>query len=80
MFENFCLEIIETLKYFALEKFNLSCQAEHTKMNSRFNFNPGLSANRPLNNSAQWLSGSALNMVELMRADWTDCSWRGPEG
>ena len=42
MFENFCSDIIETMKCFALERFNLSCQAEHTKINSRLNFNPGL--------------------------------------
>ena len=42
MFENFCPDIIETMKCFALESFNLSCQAEHTKINSRLNFNPGL--------------------------------------
>ena len=42
MSENFCSEIIETMKCFALENFNLSCQAQHTKINSRLNFNPGL--------------------------------------
>ena len=42
MFENFYSDIIETMKCFALESFNLSCQAEHTKINSRLNFNPGL--------------------------------------
>ena len=42
MFENFCSDIIETMKYFAKESFNLRCQAEHTKINSRLNFNPGL--------------------------------------
>ena len=42
MFENFCSDIIQTMKYFALESFNLSCQAEHTKINSRLTFNPGL--------------------------------------
>ena len=31
MFENFCSDIIQTMKCFALESFNLSCQAEHTK-------------------------------------------------
>ena len=41
MFENFCSDI-QTMKCFALESFNLSCQAEHTKINSRLNFNPGL--------------------------------------
>ena len=41
MFENFCSNIIQTMKYFALESFNLS-QAEHTKINKRLNFNPGL--------------------------------------
>ena len=30
------------MKCFALESFNLSCQAEHTKINSRLNFNTGL--------------------------------------
>ena len=50
MFENFCSDIIETMKCFALESFNLSYQAEHTKINSRLNFNPGLSANHLLNN------------------------------
>ena len=30
------------MKCFALESFNLTCQAEHTKINSRLNFNPGL--------------------------------------
>ena len=30
------------MKCFALESFNLSCQAELTKINSRLNFNPGL--------------------------------------
>ena len=43
MFENFCSDIIQTMKCFALERFNLSFQAEHTKINSRLNFNPGLS-------------------------------------
>ena len=42
MFEIFCSDIIQTMKCFALESFNLSCQAEHTKINSRLNFNPGL--------------------------------------
>ena len=42
MFENFCSDIMQTMKCFALESFNLSCQAEHTKINSRLNFNPGL--------------------------------------
>ena len=42
MFENFCSDIIQTMKCFALENFNLTCQAEHTKINSRLNFNPGL--------------------------------------
>ena len=42
MFENFCSDIIETMKCFALESFDLSCQAEHTKINSRLNSNPGL--------------------------------------
>ena len=42
MFENFCSDIIQSMKCFALESFNLSCQAEHTKINSRLNFNPGL--------------------------------------
>ena len=31
MFENFCSDIIQTMKCFALESFNLSCQAEHAK-------------------------------------------------
>ena len=39
MFENFCSDIIQTMKFFALESFNVSCQAEHTKINSRLNFN-----------------------------------------
>ena len=34
MFENFCSDIIQTMKCFALESFNLSSQAEHTKINS----------------------------------------------
>ena len=47
MFENFSSDIIQTMKCFALESFNLSCtceatEAEHTKINSRLNFNPGL--------------------------------------
>ena len=42
MFESFCSDIIETMKCFALESFDLSCQAEHTKINSRLNSNPGL--------------------------------------
>ena len=42
MFENFCSDIIQTIKCFALESFNLSCQVEHTKINSLLNFNPGL--------------------------------------
>ena len=41
MFENFCSDI-QIMKCFALESFNLSCQAEHTKINNRLNFNPGL--------------------------------------
>ena len=35
MFENFCSDNIQTMKCFALESFNLRCQAEHTKINSR---------------------------------------------
>ena len=31
MFENFCTDIIQTMKCLALQSFNLSCQAEHTK-------------------------------------------------
>ena len=42
MFENFCSDIVQTMKYFALESFNLICQAEHTKIDSRLNFNPRL--------------------------------------
>ena len=42
IFENFCSDIIQIMKCFALESFNLTCQAEHTKINSRLNFNPGL--------------------------------------
>ena len=42
MFQNFCWDIIQTMNCFALESFNLSCQAEHTKIKSRSNFNPGL--------------------------------------
>ena len=42
MFENFCSDIIETMKCFALERFDISSRAEHTKINSRLNFNPGL--------------------------------------
>ena len=38
MFENFCSDIIQTMKCFALERFNLSCQVEHAKINSRLNF------------------------------------------
>ena len=34
-FESFCSDIIQTVKYFALESFKLSCQAQHTKINSR---------------------------------------------
>ena len=42
MFENFCSDIIQTMRCFTLESFNLSCQAEHTKINSGLNINPGL--------------------------------------
>ena len=42
MFENFFSDIIQTMKCFALESFNFSCQTEQTKINSRLNFNPGL--------------------------------------
>ena len=42
MFENFCSDIIQTIKCFALESFNLSCQAEHTQISSRLNFDPEL--------------------------------------
>ena len=42
MFENFCSDIIQIMKCFALESFNLSCQTENTKINSRLNFYPGL--------------------------------------
>ena len=42
MLENFCSDVIQTMKCFPLESFNLSCQAEHTKINRRLNFNPGL--------------------------------------
>ena len=41
MLEKFYSDIIQTMKCFALESFNLS-QAEHTKINKRLNFNPGL--------------------------------------
>ena len=41
MLENFLSDIIQTMKCFALESFN-SSQAEHTKINRRLNFNPGL--------------------------------------
>ena len=50
MFENFCSDIIQTTKCFALENFNLTCQAEHTKINSRLNLNPGLALIAFLNN------------------------------
>ena len=55
MFENFCSDIKETMKCFALESFNLSCQAEHTKINSRLNFNPGL-ALIAFSTTRPWLS------------------------
>ena len=42
MFENFCSDTTQTMKCFALESFNLSCQVEHTKINSRLIFYPGL--------------------------------------
>ena len=42
MLENFCSDIVQTMKCFALESFNLSCQAEHTNINNRLNLNPGL--------------------------------------
>ena len=42
MLEHFCSDIIQTMKCFALERFKLSCESEHTKINSRLNFNPGL--------------------------------------
>ena len=42
MLENFCSDIVQTMKRFPLESFNLSCQAEHTKINRQLNFNPGL--------------------------------------
>ena len=42
MFENFCSDIIQTMKCFALESFNLSCQVEHTKIKSQLNFNSEL--------------------------------------
>ena len=41
MLGNFLSDIIQTMKCFALESFN-SSQAEHTKINRRLNFNPGL--------------------------------------
>ena len=37
MFENFCSDI-QTMKCFALESFNLSCQAEHTKNKQTITF------------------------------------------
>ena len=42
--KDFCSDIIQIMKCFALERqnFNLSCQAERTKINSRSDFNPGL--------------------------------------
>ena len=55
MFENFCSDIKETMKCFALESFNLSCQAQHTKINSRLNFNPGL-ALIAFSTTRPWLS------------------------
>ena len=60
MFENFCSDIIQIMKCFALESFNLSCQAEHTKINSRLNFNPGLAliafwTTRPWTFNTWWL-------------------------
>ena len=42
MFENVCSDIVQIMKWFALERFNLSCQAEHTKINNRLNFKPRL--------------------------------------
>ena len=35
MFENFCSDIIQSMKCFALESFNLSCQAEHMYQNKQ---------------------------------------------
>ena len=55
MCENFCSDIIQTMKCFPLERFNLSCQAEHTKINSRLNFNPGLAL------IAFWTTGPRVN-------------------
>ena len=54
MFENFCSDIIQTMKCFALENFNWSCQVEHTKINSRLNFNPGLPLIAFCNNLPQY--------------------------
>ena len=54
MLENFWSDIIQTMKCFALESFNLSCQAEHTKIDSQLNFNPGLAL---LNNPPQLTKG-----------------------
>ena len=42
MFKIFCSDIMQTMKCFALENSNWSCQVEHTKTNSRLNFNPAL--------------------------------------
>ena len=38
MLETFCSDIIQTMKCFALESFNLSCQAEHTKNKQTIKF------------------------------------------
>ena len=64
MLENFCSDIIQTMKCFALERFNLSCQSEHTKINSRLNFNPGLAL------IAFWTTRSRISKHEIENNCW----------
>ena len=67
MLENFCSDIIQTMKCFASQSFILCCQAEHTKINSQLNFNPGLAPLSPFEqpapgsldqHSTDWATGS----------------------
>ena len=91
MFENFCSDIIQTMKCFDLGSFNLSCQAEYTKINSRLNFNPGLALiafwtthprwERKGEGERQWREGKRREGREEKRREGTEEKGReGREG
>ena len=59
------------MKCFALEStFNLSYQAEHTKINRRLNFNPGLAHGKQDNLNSRVGKIKLLTDMKLTKSSW----------